>query len=129
MMLLNRILLLAILFLKVFTLVDILNFVNTNALPLVNVTTSYLTDNGQTAFISLQSGGAHIINHYSIDIVSGTPTYVNKFVDPNNQVIANRLLTINGYLAAYSTLNLVFNVFGLNSYSFFGNYTINEYVE
>jgi hypothetical protein len=111
---------------RVNSIVDIINFANTSNISLANVSTSLLVDNGQTSYISMQNGSSYVINKYSINPSTGTLTYVNRFIDPYNRVYSNRLLIYNNtYMIAVSTNNLIFNVFGLSNYAFYGNYTIN----
>jgi hypothetical protein len=69
------------------------------------------------------------VDVFTIDWATDTSSYYNSYYGYNGLVNFNRLFIFNQYLIPYSKDKLQIDVFGLNDFIFYQDFTINEYVD
>jgi hypothetical protein len=103
---------------------NIVTHADTTPLSSFTVYASLITDNGTFVHVSVGQSNSYPVKKYSIS--GGVLTYINDFVDPQNSIIANRLFIFDdSFLIAYSTTNLIYNIFSTSSFSFIGTSSLN----
>jgi hypothetical protein len=86
---------------------------------------SLITNNGQMIFIA----SGLFVDVFTLDWSTDTSNYYNSYFRNSGLINFNRLFIFNQYFIPYSKDEMIIDAFGLNDFTFYQNFTINEYVD